>query len=203
MFSLKKACCAAFLALALALPAHAADFSAKDLKSMSVFLSNFTELGFMDVDAAAFLDEKAPGDMIRFGIWHNYVNNFKSRIKRCRDKGCPWGSLTIDGKFVQESLKRYFDCELKNLPTVEDSDPPYHFDGRLYHFEGADGEATYYAAVRKAERTGDGLVRMSGTVYNAEDEKDVLGTFTAVARPHEWNGKKTWALLELKTTVKE
>ena len=64
MFSLKKTCCAAFLVLSLALPAHAADFSAKDLKSMSVFLSNFTELGFMDVDAAVFLDEKAPGDMI-------------------------------------------------------------------------------------------------------------------------------------------
>ena len=109
----------------------------------------------------------------------------------------------MDGKYVQESLKRYFDYELKKLPTVEDSDPPYHFDGRLYHFEGADGEATYYAAVKKAVRTGDGLVRMSGDIYNAEDEKDVLGTFTAVARPHAWNGKKTWALLELKTTVKE
>ncbi len=203
MFSLKKACCAPLLLLFLALPVHAADFSATDLKSMSVFLSNFTELGFMDVDAAVFLDEKAPGDMIRFGIWHNYVNNFKSRVKQCNDKNCQWGSLTMDGKYVRESLRRYFGYELKKLPTVEDSDPPYHFDGTLYHFEGADGEAVYYAVVNDAKIAKDGLVHMGGDICNAEDKEDILGTFTAIAKPHTWNGKKTWALVELRTTVKE
>jgi len=203
MLSLKKLFCAAALAALIALPAQAADFSAREMKAMSVFLSNFTELGFMDVDAATFLDEKAPGDMIRFGIRHNYVNNYKTCVKNCTAKDCKWGSLVMDGTYVRESLKRYFGYDIKNLPTVEDSDSPYHYDGRNYHFEGADGEAVYYAAVKKAKLSGDGLVHMSGVVYNAEDKEDVLGPFKAMARPHTWNGKKTWALVELKVTMKE
>ena len=191
------------LFLFLALPVHAAEFSAQDMKAMGVFLSNFTELGFLNVKASEFLDEKAPGDMIRFGIMHNYVNNFKSRIKPCPVKDCKWGSLVIDGAHVRDSLKRYFNHDLKQLPSVEDADPPYHFDGKNYHFEGADGEAVHHAAVTKAETGKDGLVHMSGEVYNAEDRKDVLGTFTALARPHTWNGKKTWALVELNTKVGE
>lgn len=202
MFSLKKISCAAVLCLCMALPASADDFSSEEMKAMGVFLSNFTELHLMDVDASSFLDEDAPGGMVRFGIWHNYVNNFKSRIKKCSDKNCPWGSLTIDGKFVQESLKRYFNFELKKLSSTEDSGMQFHFDGKLYHFEGADGETVWYAAVKKAEKIRGGLVRMQGDIYNAEDRNDVAGTFAAVARPHEWKGKKTWALLKLKTDMK-
>jgi len=203
MLSLKKLFCAAALAAFMVLPAQAADFSAREMKAMSVFLSNFTELGFMDVKADEFLDEKAPGGMIRFGIRHNYVNNYKTRVKECTVKDCKWGSLVMDGIYVRESLKRYFGYDIKQLPTIEDPDQPYYFDGKQYHFEGADGEAVYYAAVKNAEFSGDGLVHMSGLVYNAEDKEDVLGTFKAMARPHTWNGKKTWALLELKVTVKE
>ena len=55
----------------------------------------------------------------------------------------------------------------------------------------------------KAQTGKDGLVRMSGEVYNAEDRKDVSGTFKAIARPHTWNGKKTWALVKLQTTFKD
>lgn len=174
-------------------------FSSKQMKEMSVFLSNFTELGFMNIDTKKFLDEAAPGEMIRFGIWHNYVNNFNSRIKQCRTKDCKWGSLTIDGKYVQESLKQYFDYTLKKLPNVEDTVPACHYDGRQYHFEGADGEAVYYACVSTAETSADGLIVMRGELYNAEDRNDILGTFTATARPHKWNGRDTWALVSLKT----
>ena len=206
MPSFKKIFCAALLSLFLALPAQAAEFSAKEMKVMGVFLSNFTEIRFMNVEAEEFLDEADPAGMIRFGVWHNYVNNFKSRIRRCADANCKWGSLTIDGKYVRESVKRYFGYELKKLPSVDDADNDgwnFHFDGKLYHFEGADGEATYYADVMKAQTGKDGLVRMSGEVYNAEDRKDVSGTFKAIARPHTWNGKKTWALVTLQTTFKD
>lgn len=66
--------------------------------------------------------------IIRFGIGHNYINNnFKSRVKKCAAKDCEHGSLTIEGKFVQESVKKYFDLELENR-SVMDSDPPYFFD---------------------------------------------------------------------------
>ena len=86
---------------------------------------------------------------------------------------------------------------------MEDSDPPYHFDGKLYHFEGAAGEATYFARVESAKKLDDGTVQMQGVVYNADDESIVLGTFTALAKPHTWKGKNTWALLSMKTTFSD
>lgn len=200
-------CAAAVLAGLMAAGAEAAPFGKEDLKRMSVFISNFTELGFYDLDVKNESDEAlylggpdAAPDLIRFGIWHNYVNNFKSRIKKCAKKDCEHGSLTIEGKFVQESVKKYFDLNLKNQSVME-STPSYYFDGKLYHFEGADGEAVYYAEVKEASLE-DGVVRMSGELYNAEDKKDCLGTFQAVAKPYKWKGKDTWAILSLRSELK-
>ncbi|MBO4334403.1 MAG: hypothetical protein J5846_01020 [Desulfovibrio sp.] len=189
-----------------AAPAHAADFSQAQLKLMSTFLSNFTELGFMDFDVKKdgnddllhLGDDPSNPDLIRFGIWHNYINNAKSRIKPCPIKGCEHGSLVIDAKFVAESVKKYFDIDLKHR-SVDQSDPPYIFDGKLYHFEGADGEAVYYAEVKQATQE-NGLVRMTGDIYNAEDKTDRPSTFVATAKPYKWNGKDTWAILSMKTT---
>lgn len=181
----------------------ASEYSPAQMKQMGVFLSNFTELGFMDFEAKDILNEAAPADMIRFGIWHNYINNYKSRIAQCKTADCKWGTLTIDGKYVQESLKHYFDYDLKVLPSLDKGNPAYHYDGRLYHFEGADGEAAWHAKVTRASKAPDGLVTMSGTIYNADNPDDVAGTFTATARPHKWNGKDTWAIVSLKTTRPE
>ena len=200
-------CAAAVLAGLVAAGAEAAPLGKEDLKRMSVCISNFTELGFYDLDVKNESDEAlylggpdAAPDLIRFGIWHNYVNNFKSRIKKCAKKDCEHGSLTIEGKFVQESVKKYFDLNLKNQSVME-STPSYYFDGKLYHFEGADGEAVYYAEVKEASLE-DGVVRMSGELYNAEDKKDRLGTFQAVAKPYKWKGKDTWAILSLRSELK-
>ena len=177
----------------------AAGFDAKTMERMSTFLSNFTELGMMNFQASEVLDPQNPGDMIRFGIWHNYINNFKSRVATCTKDGCQWGSLTMDCRYVKDSLKRYFDYNLERCVSVENSDPPYHFDGTRYHFEGADGEAVYYAKVRFAEKLADGNIQMQGVVYNADDESSILGTFTALAKPHTWQGKSTWAIISMNT----
>jgi hypothetical protein len=174
-------------------------FSAAELKKMSTFLSNFTELGFMDFDAEALTNEEDPADMIRFGIRHNYINNYKSRIARCKKKDCEWGSLVIEGKYVTETIKKYFDVDYKKLASVTESDPPYYYDGKYYHFDGADGEAVYYARVDDAARDSEGRIVMQGEIYNAEDKNDILGKFTALAKPHKFGGKNTWAILSMET----
>lgn len=174
-------------------------FSAAELKRMSTFLSNFTELGFMDFDAEVLTNEDDPADMIRFGIWHNYINNYKSRIARCKKKNCEWGSLVIEGKYVTESIKKYFGVDYKKLASVTESDLPFYYDGTYYHFEGADGEAVYYARVDEAVRDSEGRIVMRGEIYNAEDKNDILGKFTALAKPHKFNGKDTWAILRMET----
>ena len=180
--------------------------TAQELKLMSTFLSNFTELGFCDFD----VKESGPddiqhlggdagmADLIHFGVRHNYVNNFKTRIKQCSKKNCEHGSLTIDAKFVAESVKKYFDIDLKHR-TVEGG-TPYYFDGKLYHFEGADGEFVYHARVKEATKEG-GVVRMTGYIYDAdaEEEEERPDTFEAIAKPHKWEGKDAWAILYMKT----
>lgn len=175
------------------------EFTKDDLKKMSTFLSNFTEVGFMDFDAKDITKEDDPADMIRFGIWHNYVNNFKSRVGQCKVEDCEWGSLVMDGKYVAESIKKFFDWDYTKMASVVDSDPPYFYDGRFYHFEGADGEAVYYARVEEAFKDPDGRIVMKGEIFNADDEEDVLGTFEALAKPHKFGGKDTWAILSIAT----
>ena len=173
--------------------------SAAELKRMSTFLSNFTELGFMNLDAREMASAKPPADLVRFGIWHNYMNNYKSRILPCKTKDCKWGSLTIEGKYVTESVKKYFGIDCKPV-SITESDPPYHYDGKRYHFEGADGEAVYYARVDKAIAEASGNIRMTGEIYNTDDESDKPARFEAVAKPHTFGGKNTWAIISLKTT---
>ncbi len=178
-------------------------YSSADLKKMSTFLSNFTELGYMNFDAKELTDEKDPAEMIQFGIWHNYRNNFKSRIAQCPKKDCKWGSLVIQGKYVTETIKKYFDVDYPNLASVSEADMPVFYFGNHYHFDGADGEAVYFARVDEAVKNSEGRIVMRGEIYNAEDETDILGTFEAVAKPHKFAGKDTWAILSMKTETVE
>lgn len=169
------------------LPAFGASINEKAL--MGTFISNFTEQGMYDID----IDNITHDELVHFGIWHNYINNFKSRIRRCPKKNCPYGSLIIDAKFVEEAVNKYFDLELA-YDSAEDA----HFDGRVYHFDGADGETRYYADVTEVSRRGN-VITMRGELYSAEDEDDRPATFVARAKPHRFNGKNTWSILSLRT----
>lgn len=50
---------------------------------MSVYLSYFTEIGMMNFTAEDVLSTDTPYEMIRFGIWHNFMND-DSHIQPCR-----------------------------------------------------------------------------------------------------------------------
>ncbi|MBR5733985.1 MAG: hypothetical protein IKX79_00395 [Desulfovibrionaceae bacterium] len=173
----------------------------RQLKLMSTFLSNFTEVRLFDFDVKKSGDgsilhlgaDPSNPFLIRFGVWHNYVNNYKTRVKPCPVKGCKHGPLVIEARYVAESVRKFFDLDVKHR-TVDEYDPPSYFDGKYYHFDGADGDAPYFAKVTKARQEG-GVVYMSGYVYNGDDESDRPYTFEATAKPHTWNGVKTWAIL--------
>ncbi|MBR6000385.1 MAG: hypothetical protein IK089_03925 [Oxalobacter sp.] len=200
---------AVILAFGLALPSHAGDFSKAQMKKMSTFLSNFTEVGLNDFTAKEVLDPSKPLDMIHFAIRHQWLNNFHKNIK---PDHTPYGDVSIDVKYVRESLKRYFDYDLQGTPNVRNPyyEPDctnckpflYYSDGARYYFVAADGEQAYFARVTQAKRLPDGNIQMKGVVYNAEDPSEVMGPFTAIAKPHTWNGKATWAIISLKTQYK-
>ena len=186
-----------------------------EIKRMGIFISNFTELGMLDFD----LEEEGPdeilhlgdpynmGELIKFGIGHNIINNPKSTVKKCTLPGCEYGPSLMSGSSVAESVKKYFDLDVKN-ETVTGS-PEAIFDGRSYHFDAQEwkSDAVYYeqewrpAALYYAEvqdvRRGRGFVQMEGELYNIKKKSDRPAWFTAKAKPYRYNGKNTWAILSL------
>ena len=186
---MKRFLCALIIITAFAGMSYGASNS--ELRRMSMFISNFVEVGMTDIDAGNITDS----ELAYFGIWHNYRNNFKSRIQRCPDKDCPYGSLIIDKKYVAESVKKYFGLDMRHQSAENES--MGHYDGRCYHFDGADGE-TAQARVFESSRRGN-VITMKGETYYPDNE-DIEGeSFTATARPYKYNGKDTWSILTLKT----
>ena len=180
-------------------PAHATDFTVSQMKHMSVFLSNFTELGHTDFERSDLINEKDPGRMVQFGIWHNYLNN-KKAIQPCYQ--CQWGDMTVDASFIQRTLKRYFDYDLKHFPEVEQAGYPYHFDGRRYHFSLVDKTGpALYARVTQAEQDKNGNIIMSGYLHKPGDSQATAGKFRALAKPHHWSHKKTWTIINFHTSA--
>ena len=185
---MRKVLCVCAVVVALCSPAMSA--GRQEMKRMGVFLSNFTELGMYDVDAEDISD----AELVHFGIWHNYVNNYRTRIEDCPDgEGCPYGWKVIRSSHVAGSVKKYFDLELGHV-SIEGG----HYDGRYYHFMPADGEIPYYADVQEVSQRGR-VITMRGELYSSEDRDDRPATFTATVKPYRYGGKDTWAIITLKT----
>ena len=173
-----------------------------ELKRMSTFLSNFTELGMFDFTTEDLLKNPDDTRLIHFGIWHNYGNSFKTKVSSCSDSDCPHGSLVIDAKNVTETIKKYFDVDFKSHKSVKPdfdfyAEYLYYYDGKRYHFNGADGEATFFARVKKASKDASSQITMTGELYNANDESEIIGTFKALAKPYKYDGKDTWAIISM------
>ena len=167
--------------------------SKTEMARMGTFISNFTEAEMYDID----IDTITAEELVHFGVRHNYINNFNSRIKTCPKKNCPYGELIIDKKYVAESVKKYFDIELQHTSSKEE-----HYDGKVYHFYAADGVPDY-ADVHEVSRKGN-IIIMRGDLYtdDDEDEENRPATFIARAKPYKFNGKNTWAILSLETSWK-
>ena len=224
--SFKKFFCAALLILLASCSAQAAYKATPDeLKRMSIFISNFTEAGFFNFDLLSeFTDEEQndsvgeyeepkthlgmPGnlpELIKFGIVHNLINNPK-RIVKCTDRKCEAGSLKLDKKFADESIKKYFDIDIskKDLSIIQD-DPSaaFSFDGKFYHF-GSDSfkepgnDTVYYADVQGVTQRGSNLM-LAGELYNSKNKTDRPGMFAATVKRIKWQGKATWAIIDMTT----
>ncbi len=179
------------LALLLLFCSSSSAASKSELKRMSVFISNFTELDLYNFDSSSI----SMGELIYFGIHHNYINN-SSLIKHVENSDNYDSS--ISAKNVAASVRKYFD------KSVTHKDAEYNYKDGKYYFYAADGVPTE-AKVREFSREGK-VITMKGELcrYNAEEDKDeVVGEFTATAKPHKWNGKDTWAILSLKSKLYE
>ena len=181
-----------------------------ELKRMSIFVSNFTEQNMYNFD----MDEDGDNDLmhlgdpeyadilLHFGIIHNIINNPKSTVKTCPDKKCPYGKNIMSGQAVTDSVRKYFGVSVKNqkLPEGNDDDS-VQYDGKNYHFNAAvlrrNFDEVYYADVQKTHPEGN-IIVMTGELYNVKNKKDRPATFIALAKPHVWDGKDTWAISALR-----
>ena len=201
-----------FLALALILAvifsisgaAFAASKKNDEKKRMGIFISNFTELGMYEFD----IEEEGPdeilhlgdpysmGELIRFGIGHNIINN-KKLIQKCKREDCDFGSSTISKESVAASVQKYFDLPVKHQKVLGDA-PEIDYDGKLYHFDKKAflNDTIYYADVQDVTK-GNNFIVMEGELYELDNPKHRPATFVAKAKPYKWNNKDTWAILSL------
>ncbi len=196
----------ALFVLTLFVGVSSASPSRDELKRMGIFISNFTEQGFYNFD----IDEEGDEDMlhlgdpsnmselIRFGIAHNVINRSKSTVRKCTRRGCDYGSSTMTGKSVAESVRKYFDMGIKNQSVMGDA-PEAFYDGESYHFEPKQWrpETVYYAEVQDVSSR-RGIITMTGELYNLHRKSDRPATFTAEAKAYRWDKKDTWAILSLR-----
>ncbi len=189
---MKRKIFTALLISALALLTLNASRSNDEIKRMGIFISNFTELGMYDID----IDTVENSELVRFGIGHNVINNPKSTVKKCTLPGCEYGPSLMSGSSVTESVKKYFDLDVKNETVTGNLEAI--FDGRSYHFDAQEWKPddVYYAEVQDVNR-GRGFVQMEGELYNIKKKSDRPAWFTAKAKPYRYNGKNTWAILSL------
>ncbi|MBQ9404872.1 MAG: hypothetical protein IJU15_07800, partial [Synergistaceae bacterium] len=87
---MKRKIFTALILVVVALFSMGAAKQSDEVKRMGIFISNFTEQGLYNFDIEEDGDENMlhlgnpdnAGDLIRFGIAHNIINNPKSTLKK-------------------------------------------------------------------------------------------------------------------------
>jgi len=162
-----------------------------ELNRMSSFISAFTETYFFNFNIA---DEDL-GDLIFFGISHN-----RDKIKSCEKAECEFGSLTIDKKFVFDTVKKFFglDISKKDFSALDEFSliPPEAYDGKLFHFpkEIFNNDTVYYADVQNVKKKGKNLF-LTGELYEAKNKSVRPAKFEAAVKPV----KNSWNIISINT----
>gem|GEM_PF-5424863 len=130
-------------------------------------------------------------ELVHFGVMHNFINNVK-RIKKSED-----GRFSVEGKYVAESVNKYFALDFIPSTSVEYKGLKYDYSDGNYLFQPGK-KAIYYAKVKGAY----GIISptlLTGEIYNSVNPKDVRGEFYAYVdrRQNEENDTYTWTLLSL------
>ncbi|MDR6720889.1 hypothetical protein [Paenibacillus sp. 2003] len=157
--------------------------SPSESKKMGVFLSNFTELQLYKFDS----EKVNNSELIRFGIWHNYINNFSSRI------GSVNGKLYISKSYVEASILKYFSIKFKDHRTTQN----FKYNGRGYTFEGSDGERIYYVQIDGVYDLGSNNYRIHGHLYDADSGEEVVSRVSATVKKIKSGNGYNYALKKM------
>ena len=209
---MKRKIFTALILVVVALFSMGAAKQSDEVKRMGIFISNFTEQGLYNFDIEEDGDENMlhlgnpdnAGDLIRFGIAHNIINNPKSTLKKCNRKNCDYGPNMMAAKDVSRAVEKYFAIDDLEHQSVTGYSPEAYFDGKNYHFNAKSwGEdKIYYAEVQEVSKEGR-VISMEGELYNLKKKSERPAYFRATAKPYKWAGKNTWSILSLKVDWKD
>ena len=140
-------------------------------------------------------------ELARFGIVHNLIHN-RDIVESCTDSECESGPLKIAGKYVAETVRKFFGFDLDAMdlsPIAENPSVVYAYDGEFYHFDAESfsepGEdAVYNVRVQDIDEGGR-YISASGYVYDTKRPSRKARTFSAFVRP---NGKG-WMIISMTT----
>ena len=173
----------------------------QELDKLSVFISNFVEARIEVRDTKSFLNEKNADNLVEFAIFHNYLNNYKSRFANSKCPQDSAGKQGIETKYVVESIEKYFGYTLKRLPEKTSGDTV--LKNNCYYSYRGDGEMYPNAIVSYAEKNPkNNHIYLAGVTYYPDYEDanfadNGIAFFTAEVKPAVWNGKKTYHLIKL------
>ena len=200
------------LLVIIALFTMGASKQSDEIHRMGIFISNFTEQGLYNFDLEEDGDDSIlhlgnpdnAGDLIRFGIAHNIINNPKSTLKKCKRKNCKYGPNIMAAEDVSRAVEKYFAIRGLEHQSILGYSPEAYFDGDNYHFDARNwGEdKIYYAEVQDVSRR-KGVITMEGELYNLKKKSERPAYFTATAKPYKWNKKDTWSILSLRVEWKD
>lgn len=164
--------------------------SQAELKKMGVFLSNFTELRIDKFN----LNNINDSELIHFGVWHNYINNYEKLGVTTKDD-----KYFISKKNVEQTIYKYFNIKFKNHKTVD----RFIFNKQGYSFVGADGEAINYVRVQRVYDLGNNKLRLSGQYYDPDEDTDegtieLKGEVEAVVKVQKENKITRYVLEKLR-----
>lgn len=162
--------------------------SQSEMNKISLFLSNFTEVSLYNFNIKRY----NTSDLIRFGVWHNFINNFQSRIQQYKN-----GKLFISKSYVEESIKKYFALNFNKHRTVN----YYTYNGKGYIFDGAVGDPVMYAKAIKVFNICNNQLEVIGTYYNVDNPATTAeGSIQAVIKRYKYGGKNTYCLISISAT---
>lgn len=193
-------------------------FTDEEYKKLSIFLSNFSEVGFIDFDIADYKDEQ----LIEFAIWHTYSNNYDAIINETDEAHY---DLKISADIIFDVVDKYFGISVihKSVGYIDDPNHwnygqyQYLFKDGYYYFTGADGEPLSWSEIVELYDNGDGTFtavtnEWASQEVSAQYERrkywshlvhpdDVWegavasGGHSSVIAPYSYGGKDTYKLL--------
>ncbi|AWB42960.1 hypothetical protein DCC85_01095 [Paenibacillus sp. CAA11] len=149
------------------------------MKKIGTFLSNFTELHIERLNSNNLKD----ADLIYFGVWHNFVNNFNSTISNYSG-----GHLFISKAKIEQSIKKFFNIKFKSHKSIQG----IKFNGKGYVFDGASGDPVDYVKVINVYDMGSSTFEVYGELY-----ADPYSWVEAVIKKITENKKSRYILISL------